>query len=136
MFKTHLRCAKVVEKVHQITSRGPVLPHQCVSIHICKREEERAFNINLAVCTQQVPKEQWHGPIFPLSLMVALDSWKPSLRECSSEGHFTPSLTLDDSLVLTSVHLQGHPLMRLPEPTPRLSPPVTKIVVICLSLGC
>lgn len=64
MSKTHLRCAKVVERVHQITSRGSLLLHQCVFIHICHKEEERAFRKNLAVCTQPAPKWQWHGHSF------------------------------------------------------------------------
>lgn len=36
MFKPHLRCTTVVERVHQITSRGPVLLHQCVFIPVCR----------------------------------------------------------------------------------------------------
>lgn len=54
----------MVERVHQITSRGSLLLHQCVFIHICHKEEERAFSKNLAVCTQPAPKWQWQGQSF------------------------------------------------------------------------
>lgn len=119
MFKPYLRCINVVATVHQITSRGSVLHHQCVFIHICHKEEERTFSMDLAVCTQQAPKWQWHdsnfssgphgcsilleafflGMLFRRASHAFLDSWWFS---CSYFCPFTGSSFNEDkpSLVL------------------------------------